>query len=210
MIRVVMLDNELAILKALREALSGQPDIEIRGEATNADELLQLVRTHQPDVVLVGKLTSMDSLDVIRQLRSQSVALGIVIFASLEDVIQMPVILSAGALGYCLRCDELSYVAAAIRAVASGLPCESLTARRWLLERLAAAPDLTVIAQFTQREREVLKMLAQGMGRKEIADALRITDRMVREYLERIEGKTGLATREQLIAYAAKHRFDLL
>ncbi|BCX04814.1 MAG: DNA-binding response regulator [Candidatus Roseilinea sp.] len=210
MIRVVIFDNELAILEALRETLSGQPDVEIMGEATGADELLQLVHAYRPDVALAGTSPSANLPDVIRQLRSQFVALGIVVFASLDDVVQMSAVLDAGALGYCLRCDELSYVAAAIRAVASGLPCESPTARRWLLERLAAAPDPTVIARFTQREREVLKRLAQGMGRQEIADALRITDRTVREYLERIEEKTGLATREQLIAYAAKHRFDLL
>lgn len=119
-------------------------------------------------------------------------------------------ILKAGVLGYCLRGENTSYVATAVRAVAGGLPCESPTIRQRLFERLAPSPDPSVMEKLTQRETEVLKLLAQGMARKEIADTLCIADRTLRDHLESISEKTGLMTREQLIAYAARHRFDVL
>ncbi len=210
MIKVVLFDDEPVILEGLRTTLNGYTDIKVVGEAMNTGEMFELVQSHAPDVVVMGMPAEASFLDVVRQLQAQPVPPKILVFTSLGDAIQVQEILRAGALGYCLRCDDTLYVAAAVRAVAEGLPCESPTVRQRLLERPAPAPDPSAVELFTPREREVLKLLASGLTRKDIAIALGIRDSTVRDRLTRIREKTGLVAREQLIAYAARHRFDLL
>lgn len=208
MIRVVLFDDEPVILEWLRTTLSSQADIEVVGEAMTTHELLQLVQSHQPDVLVMDVPTDANFLDAIRQLQAQPTPPRILVFTALGDAIRMHEIFKAGVLGYLLRSDDTSYVAGAIRAVAGGLPCESPTIRQQLLE--CPPPNPLLIEQFSPREREVLKLLAEGLTRKDIVITLGIKDSTLRDYLTSIRRKTGLTTREQLIAYAARHRFDLL
>lgn len=210
MIRVVLFNNEPVILEGLRAILSGQTDVEIVGEAATTSKILDLIQSHPSDVLVMDIPADADALDVICQLQAQPASPRLLVFTTLCDAIQVHRILQAGVLGYCLRCDDPSFVVEAIRAVAGGLPCESPTIRRQLLERPVPAPEYSMVEQFTSREQEVLKLLAEGLSRKEIAIRLGIRDSTLRDHLTSIRRKTGLVTREQLIAYAAQHRCDLL
>lgn len=210
MIKVVLFGDERVILEWLRMVLSSQADIKIEGEAMTAREMLELVQSSQPDVLVMSIPADASFFDVVRELQTRHTSPKILVLVASADAGQVQEMLKAGVLGCCLRCDDPSHVVTAIRAVAGGLPCESPMARQRLLEHPAPMPNPSVTEQFTQREQEVLKLLAQGLTRKEIAITLCIQDSTLRDRLTSIGKKTGLVSREQLIAYAVRRRFDLL
>lgn len=211
MIKVVLANEDVVVLDDLRSIFNTQSDIEIVSEATSTVDMLQLIAHDQPDVVVMDAvLPDADVLDVIRQIQARPEPPRIVISSTFGDTEKARDIFSAGVRGYCLRSDDSRLVPAAVWSVAQGLRCASPTLCERLLEFAPATPDLSVIEKFTQREKDVLKLLAKGPTRKELASALGIADSTVRDHLDSISEKTGLVTREQMIAYAAKHRFDLL
>jgi DNA-binding NarL/FixJ family response regulator len=210
MINVMLNHEDALVLDSLRRMLSSEPDIEIAAETNTIAGLLTQVETHQPDVIILDAvLPDADILNMIAQLQSLPTQPNILILSTFNDVAKMSEILIAGALGYCSRCDDPKLIPAAVRAVAAGLPCTSPTVRRRLLEYVRPKSDpLPAMSDFTEREQDVLRLLAKGLTRQQIANSLKIADRTLRDYLDCIRGKTGLTTREEMIVYAVKLYLD--
>ena len=201
-IRVFLVDDHAVVRRGLRGYLELVDDIEIVGEATTGqaalNEIAVLVAAHQaPDVVLMDLLMpGMDGVAATRLLSERHAGIAVVAMTSYSEVERVRGALEAGASGYLLKDAEADDVAHAIRQAHRGeLPLGPAVARQ--LARALTAPAKTTVDMLTDREREVLAVLAQGMSNKEIAHRLHVSERTARTHVSNILAKLGLRSRTQ-------------
>jgi DNA-binding NarL/FixJ family response regulator len=212
MIRIGLHHEDALVRDGLERMLSAEPDMQLVCTTSKIVDLLAHIETEQPDVLILDAvLADVDILDVIARVQSLASLPNLLIVSILIDAAKISEILSAGVLGFYLRCDDPVLIPPTVRAVAAGLPTVSPSLRRLLLDHVKPICKAQErVLDFTNKEREVLRLLAKGLTRKELANALGIADSTVRDYLVRIGSKVGVASREQLIAFAAKYEFDVL
>ncbi len=211
-IRVLVVDDHKVVRRGLRAFLDGEPDLSVVGEAADGGEALgELARLdaggRRPDVVLMDLMMEpVDGIDATREIRARYDDVEIVALTSFVDDERVHAALTAGASGYILKDADADQVAAAIRAAHRGqLQLDAAVARR-LLRSLpgprppAAAPEPSL----TDRERQILRLLAAGRANKEIAAELVITERTARTHVSHILGKLGLASRTQAALWAVR------
>ena len=203
-IRVLIADDHLVVREGLRTMLEVQEDIAVAGEAVNGEEAVRLAGELQPDVVLMDlRMPRLDGLGAIRAIRQRWPDLAVVILTTYDDDAHIVQGLQAGARGYLLKDSSRDAILAAIRSAARGetlLP-PSVAARVVAhLDRAAASPP--VDATLSERELEVLRLVAEGQRNKEIADMLGITERTVKAHLASAFNKLGATSRAEVIARA--------
>jgi DNA-binding NarL/FixJ family response regulator len=208
-IRVLLVDDHAMVRRGLRGFLELLDDIEVCGEAENGREAIEEVAKLQPDVVLMDLLMpELDGVGAIARLREEHPAVEVVALTSFVEESRVTAALEAGASGFILKDADADDVAEAIRAAHRGEvhldPAVALlVARRVRTAKIAPAP--TADATLTEREREVLALVAHGLSNKAIADRLVITERTARTHVSNILGKLGLASRTQAALYAVEH-----
>jgi len=208
-IRVLLVDDHKVVRRGLRGFLELLDDIEIVGEAENGREAVEAARDLRPDVVLMDLLMpELDGIGAITQIKAELPEVELVALTSFVEEARVTAALEAGASGYILKDADADDVADAIRAAHRGEvhldpAVAGLLARR-VRERAAAAAD-TSAEPLTDREREVLGLVAKGLSNKAIADRLAITERTARTHVSNILGKLGLASRTQAALYAVDH-----
>lgn len=197
-IRVVIADDHGIVREGIRQVLATEADLEIAGEAADGREALALVEQLVPDVVLLDiTMPGMSGLDVVRALRARGSATRVLILSVHDDVAYVTECVRAGAQGYVRKDTTPADLRAAVRAVyaGDGYFSPSIAARlaAALRSESVAAPAhaLPTIESLTQREREVLAKVAQGLLNKEIAVALGISIRTVEAHRESIMRKLG-------------------
>ena len=213
-IRVVIVDDQGMVRTGFGVLLNAQPDIEVVGEAADGEEGLRVIAEQKPDVVLMDvRMPGMDGLEATRRLLSQPAAetpaaetkvLMLTTF-DLDDYVYEA--LRAGASGFLLKDASADELANAVRVVAAGdaLLSPSVT-RRLIAEfsRLGAprAPSRKRLEELTERETEVLVLVARGLSNREIADELVVAEQTVKTHFGRILMKLGLRDRPQAIVFA--------
>jgi DNA-binding NarL/FixJ family response regulator len=209
-IRVVIVDDQGMVRTGFGVFLGAQPDIEVVGEASDGAEALRVIAALRPDVVLMDvRMPVMDGLEATRRLLSDFDAdppkvLMLTTF-DLDDYVYEA--LRAGASGFLLKDASAAELSDAVRIVAAGdaLLSPSIT-RRLIAEfaRLGAprAPSRTRLEELTERETEVLTLVARGLSNGEIAQRLLVAEQTVKTHFGRILMKLGLRDRPQAIVYA--------
>ena len=201
-IRVLIADDHAVVRQGLHMFLALEPEFEIVGEAANGAEALRLAHELKPDVVLMDLLMPvMDGIAATSTIRRELPDVEVLALTSvLEDVSVMGAV-RAGAIGYLLKDASSADLCRAIQAAAAGqVQIDPRAAAR--LMREVCAPDNPEM--LTERETDVLRLLAQGQSNKEIAQSLRIGDKTVKTHVSSILSKLGVLSRTQAALYAVR------
>ena len=203
MIRVLIADDHPLARAGLQELLRALGDIAVVGAAAGGDEALRLAAEREPDVVLMDlEMPGTDGIQATRELCTRRPAPAVVVLTSFSDRERILAALDAGAVGYLLKDAAPDELARAIRAAARGdAPLDPRAARELLAQRdrTRAGPQLT------EREQEVLALVAQGLPNKLIARRLAISERTVKGHLTHIFERIGVADRTQAALWARDH-----
>jgi NarL family two-component system response regulator LiaR len=208
-IRVLLVDDHAVVRTGLRTFFDLQPDIEVVGEAADGSEGVAMARRLEPDVILMDLLMpNMDGITAISRIKAERTETEIVTMTSFIEEEKVTSALEAGASGYVLKDAEAEEVAAAVRAAYAGEVHLDPAVARLLAQRMRTrkSPEDDLVEPLTDREKDVLRLLGQGMSNKEIGAALFITERTARTYVSNILGKLGLASRTQAALYAVEHK----
>ncbi len=209
-IQVVIADNQPLALSGLRNAVADHSDIQVLAECQNRDRLVDAVRKHSPDVLLVSTDILQEKLDDLERLVTEIDETRVIVLTGRKDLDFLKAALRCGAKGVIQRDWPIQQIPVAIRKVIKGgVWLERTTADR-VLENLLNSrdgdnPEDRKIALLTPREREVISLLCQGMRNKSVADALHISEVTVSHHLTSIYRKLEVDDRISLVIYAAKH-----
>jgi DNA-binding NarL/FixJ family response regulator len=209
-IRVLIVDDHAVVRMGLRVFLDLQSDIEVVGEASDGSEGVAIARRLEPDVVLMDLLMpNMDGITAIGRIKAERPETEIVTMTSFIEEEKVTAALEAGASGYVLKDAEAEEVAAAVRSAFAGEVHLDPAVARLLAQRMRSkrsGQDDDLAEPLTEREKDVIRLLGQGMSNKEIGTELFITERTARTYVSNILGKLGLASRTQAALYAVEHK----
>jgi two-component system, NarL family, response regulator LiaR len=205
-IRVLLTDDHSIVRKGIRALLATEKDIEVVGEASNGKEAVDLEETLQPDVILMDMvMPQMDGIEAIRHITARRPGARILVLTSFAADEKVFPAIKAGALGYLLKDSAPEELVEAIHQVHKGQPSLHPTIARKLLDELsrpAAKPPTP--DPLTDREVEVLRLVARGMSNRQIADEMVISEATVRTHVSNILGKLHLASRTEAALYALR------
>jgi DNA-binding NarL/FixJ family response regulator len=208
-IRVLLVDDHAVVRMGLKSFFDMLDDIEVVGEASDGSEGVAMARRLTPDVVLMDLLMpNMDGVTAIGRIKAELPETEIVTMTSFIEEEKVTAALEAGASGYVLKDAEADEVADAVRAAYAGEVHLDPQVARLLAQRMRQkkSPEDELVEPLTEREKDVLRLLGQGMSNKDIGAALFITERTARTYVSNILGKLGLASRTQAALYAVEHK----
>jgi two-component system, NarL family, response regulator LiaR len=201
-IRVLLADDHTVVRQGLRMFLSLDPELEVVGEASNGAEALQLARELLPDVVLMDLLMPvMDGITAIAAIRSELPDVEVIALTSVLEDASVVGAVRAGAIGYLLKDTEADELREAIKAAAAGQVQLSPRAATRLLREVRAPESPETL---TERETDVLRLLAKGLSNKEIARELVIGEKTVKTHVSNILSKLGVPSRTQAALYAVR------
>ena len=207
-IRVVLVDDEAMVRVGLRMVLSAEPDIEVVGEASDGAAAVGVVAETQPDVVLMDiRMPEVDGIEGARRVLAGSPDVKVVVLTTFDEDAYVEAALRSGVSGFLLKVAPPERLIDAVRTVAhgGGLLDPSVTLR--VIETFSAAPTLPAgsasrLAPLTEREKDVLRLLARGMSNAEIAAELYLGEATVKTHVSGILAKLGLRDRVQAVVAA--------
>ncbi len=213
--RVLIADDHAIVREGLRTILEAQPDIEVVGEATDGEEAVNKTKEIQPDIVLMDiTMPRMNGMEATRQIRQQSPDVKILVLTMHESDEYFFKMLDAGAGGYFIKGGSSSELISALRAIWQGdvflYPTMAKKLLSDYLQRVRAGQDKENYGGLTLREREVLKLIAEGHTNLEIAGLLVISVATVQTHRAHIMAKLGLRSRTELIKYAIRQGYITL
>ncbi len=204
-ITVLLVDDHAVVLQGIRAFLQTVPEIQVTGSAERGEQAVQLAGPLKPDVALVDiVLPDLDGVEVTRRIRSASPATQVIIFTSFHEDQHIFPAIQAGALSYLLKDARPDEIAAAIRKAAQGeAVLDSRVAARIVQDLQGAGQEqANPFALLSEREIEVLRLVASGASNHEIAERLVIGEATVKSHVGSILSKLHLADRTQAAVFA--------
>jgi NarL family two-component system response regulator YdfI len=203
-IRVLIADDHPVVREGLRSIMETAPDLTLVGEASDGVEAVRLASELSPDVVLMDlRMPGLGGIEAIEQIKARDPRVGIVILTTYDDDELIVRGLRAGARGYLLKDTSREVLFNAIRGVHGG----ELALPQSVADRVVAhleSPKVGPAEALSPRELEVLGLIAQGAGNKQIARRLKIAERTVKAYVTGVFNKLGVTTRAQAVAVALR------
>ena len=203
MTSVLVVDDHAMVRSGLVVLIDGAADLEVAGEAADGEQAVELAIDLQPDVVLMDlSMPVMDGVEATRALLTERPDSVVVVLTSFSDQARVSEALKAGAVGYMLKdCDPRDLLAA-IRSAAEGhAPLDPRVARALLPTASTASPA----DGLSTREREVLRLVAQGLANKQVGTRLGISERTVKAHLGRVFREIGVSDRTSAALWAQEH-----
>ena len=204
-ITVLLVDDHKVVRQGIRAFLEARPDFLVVGEANSGAEAVALVQEHVPDIVLMDLIMpGMDGVEATRRVKDISPRTQIVVLTSYYDDEHIFPALEAGATSYILKDVDIDELVLAIQRAAAGeVTLHPSVAARIVKELHGASHDVTnPFTELTQREMQVLKLIANGLGNNQIAQELVISEHTVKGHVSNILSKLHLADRTQAAVYA--------
>jgi two-component system response regulator NreC len=210
-IRVLIVDDHTLVRDGIKALLALSADIEVVGEAANGMEALEKVKEFAPDVVLMDlAMPIMGGLEATRRIRKEFTGTKVLALTQYDDADYVVPVIEAGAQGFITKMSAFSELATAIQAVYRGESYLSPSAATALVEEFqvkrGAEGEKDPYQQLTNREREVLKLLAEGYTAREIADMLVVSPKTVEWYRTSLMEKLNIHNKTDLIKFAIRKR----
>ncbi len=208
-IRVLLVDDHALVREGIRSLLQLYEDIEVVGEAGDGREAIQKTRELEPDIVVMDiSMPSMGGVEATRQILKEKPVAKIVVLSRYDNLSYARSLLEAGALGYVPKKAVSTELAAAIRAVYNGdvflHPSIAKEVTKNYVQLIQSERETEPYERLTDREKEILKLLAEGYSSHQIAERLYLTAKTVLNYRKNIMEKLGVENPAQLIRYAIK------
>jgi DNA-binding NarL/FixJ family response regulator len=205
-VRVLIADDQTLFRAGLARLLNEDPRVEVVGQATDGADAAKLAAKQKPDVVLMDlKMPKTDGIEATRQILEADPGVKVLILTTFETDSQVIQALKAGASGYVLKDSSAEAIVSSIVAVMSGEKVMASAVANRVLEMLSGT---TTPKEFydglTNREIEILKLLANGMANKQIAYRLKISEKTVRNHVSNTYEKLGIYDRSQAVLYAVR------
>ncbi|MCB0102348.1 MAG: response regulator transcription factor [Anaerolineales bacterium] len=206
-IRVFITDDHQIVRRGIRQLLSTEKGIEVIGEASNGREAVAGVEQLKPDIVLMDLVMPvMDGIEAIRQIKAGNSSTQILVLTSFATDDKVFPAIKAGALGYLIKDTSPDELINAIRQVHKGEPTLHSSIAQKLLKEISHSSDSAPVSldPLTEREVEVLKLIARGLSNQEIAETLVVSVATVYTHVSRVLDKLHLASRTQAALYALR------
>ena len=210
-LRIVVADDQASVREGLVAMLSLLPDIRVVGSAADGEQALQVVGQTRPDAILLDlRMPVLDGIETTRRLAQSNPEVAVVVLTTYDDDCSVLDALRAGARSYLTKDARRAEIAQALRGAVSGLSVLDPGVRATLLAAAGdpprrPAPRLDLPDGLTQREGEILAMIARGMTNPEIAAELTLSSHTIKSHISRIFAKTGSADRAAAMRYARRH-----
>lgn len=202
MIRILVVDDHPIVRDGLVAVLATQADFEVVGEASDGRQALHQLETLRPDVLLLDlEMPGLDGVGVLHWLREQPWEVPAIVFTAFDTDERIVEAVKAGARGYLLKGAPRAELFNAVRVVYAGGSLLQPVIASKLLQRIAH-PEPSLPEPLTEREQEVLELLALGKTNRDIADELVVTERTVKFHVSSILGKLGAANRTEAVVMA--------
>ncbi|MGH7463459.1 MAG: response regulator, partial [Longimicrobiales bacterium] len=202
-IRIILADDHALVLEGLRSLIEVEEDMVVVSTATNGEQLLTELSRHTPDVIVLDlEMSGIGGLACLQHNRAQRLPVRVVVLTAYGDGATMRAALEGGADGFALKTEPPQQTVTSIRQVHRGQFVFPQAAKRWLLGK-SAPPDPT---QLTDREREVLGLVANGHTNAEIARRLRVSDNTIKFHLQNLYLKLGVSNRTEAASWYMQQR----
>lgn len=204
-VRLFLLDDHELVRRGLRDLLEQEPDLRVVGESGSAKEATRRIPALRPDVaILDGRLPDGSGIEVCRDIRSVDPSIRALILTSYDDDEALFAAIMAGADGYLLKQIRGGDLVDAVRRVAAGQSLLDPAVTRRVIDRLRRPAQPTELAELTDQERRVLELVAEGLTNKQIAEAMFLAEKTIKNYVSSVLSKLGLERRTQAAVFATK------
>jgi NarL family two-component system response regulator LiaR len=202
-IRIVLVDDHAVVRSGLAAFLMAYDDLELVGEASDGSEAVALCARVQPDVVLMDLvMPEMDGATATRLIRERYPQIKVIALTSFKEDDLVQGVLAAGAIGYLLKNVSTDDLAGAIRSAHAGRPTLAPEAAQALIQNAARKQDSEPGYDLTDREREVLRLMVEGLNNSAIAEKLFVSRSTIKFHVSNILSKLHVSSRTEAVAYA--------
>jgi DNA-binding NarL/FixJ family response regulator len=207
-IRVILADDHAVVRKGIREFLEEEGDISVVAEAGDGGQAVALVAEHQPDVAVLDiQMPGTGGIEATRRIKAEYPDVRVLVLTAYDDDPYIFALLQAGASGYILKTADSTELVRAVRAVFRGESALDQAVTQKVVRQLATGRPLgaqSMVEALTDREAEVLRLVAKGQTNKAIGRSLGISDRTVQGHLANIYGKLNVNSRTEAVTEALK------